>query len=141
MDDIGGLPEGQNQVVALGALCELVEVSDEGRTISCRVGEFAELSDGTRVTLHEDRGFTSSWRGLGPDDVVGAGDLVETVESLTCDVLNVVLPDDDDGEDHPWEWLAGLARQQGLRATAEDLRALPYEVVLAPSVLALTRPR
>jgi hypothetical protein len=46
-----------------------------------------------------------------------------------------VLPDDDDCEDaHPWEWLAELARARGLDVTSEDLRLLPYEVVLDDSV-------
>ncbi len=45
-------------------------------------------------------------------------------------VLAVVLPDPDDGEEHPWAWLAHLARFRGLNVTAEELRGLPYEVVL-----------
>ena len=50
-------------------------------------------------------------------------------------MLNVVLPDDDEsGEDHPWSWLADLARARGLNVTAEDLRGLPYEVILAEDV-------
>jgi hypothetical protein len=57
------------------------------------------------------------------------------VQSLTRDVLNTVLPDDDDGEDHPWSWLAALARGRGLDVTAEDLRVLPYEVVLTDAVI------
>ena len=56
-------------------------------------------------------------------------------EDLVSDVLNVVLPDDDDsGEPHPWEWLAGLGRARGLDVTADGLRALPYEVVLGDDV-------
>ncbi|WP_207782225.1 hypothetical protein [Phytoactinopolyspora limicola] len=62
----------------------------------------------------------------------------ETPESITRDVLNTVLPDDDDtGEDHPWEWLAELARGRGLMVTAGDLRGLPYEVELTDRVLEL----
>jgi len=51
--------------------------------------------------------------------------------------LNVVLPDDDEEaavEAHPWSWLAELARARGLKATAEDLRALTYEVILTDNV-------
>ena len=36
--------------------------------------------------------------------------------------------DDACGEDHPWSWLADLARARGLNATTENLRGLPYEV-------------
>jgi hypothetical protein len=52
--------------------------------------------------------------------------------------LNVVLPDDDDSEeDHPWEWLAELARERGLSVAAEHLRNLPYRVELTDRVLRL----
>ena len=37
-------------------------------------------------------------------------------------------------EAHPWSWLAALAEARGLSVTADDLRALPYEVVLTDDV-------
>jgi hypothetical protein len=50
-------------------------------------------------------------------------------------VLNVVLPDDDESaEEHPWSWLAELARARGLKVTADDLRGLRYDVILAEKV-------
>jgi len=82
------------------------------------VHEFADLDDGRRLTLHEERGFTTSgqWRYL-------------TLENLERDVRTTVLPDDDDTQDeHPWEWLAGLLQSRGVEATAEELRLLPYHV-------------
>ncbi len=79
------------------------------------------LEDGRRVILHEDRGFTLGWRSSGKSGSRAIREH-ETLESLTRDVLNVVLPDDDDcAEDHPWSWLADPARARGLTATAEDL--------------------
>jgi hypothetical protein len=86
--------------------------------VSFDVHEFAELTDGRRLTLHEERGFTTSgqWRHL-------------TLENLERDVRTTVLPDDDDtGDEHPWEWLAGLLHARGVQATAEELRLLPYSV-------------
>jgi hypothetical protein len=86
--------------------------------VSFDVHEFAELTDGRRLTLHEERGFTTSgqWRHL-------------TLENLERDVRTTVLPDDDDTQDeHPWEWLAGLLHARGVHATAEELRLLPYGV-------------
>ena len=80
--------------------------------------EFADLADGRRLTLHEERGFTTSgqWRSL-------------TLENLERDVRTTVLPDDDDTEDeHPWEWLATLLHARGVEATAQALRLLPYDV-------------
>ncbi len=98
------------------------------------MGEFVTLEDGRRVILHEDRGFTVALRSTGTR---APGELRahETLESLTHDVLTTVLPDDDEPpEDHPWSWLAELARARGLSATADDLRGLPYEVTFTDRV-------
>ena len=91
-------------------------------SISFRVEEFAVLADGRRIRLHAERGFTLSagsdpWQGL-------------TLTSLEDDVRATVLPDDaeDTGEEHPWDWLSELLRLQGVEATPEELRELPYDV-------------
>ncbi|MGH2377138.1 MAG: hypothetical protein ACRDGT_01530 [Candidatus Limnocylindria bacterium] len=105
--------------------------------MSFSVSEFATLEDGRRVILHEDRGFgfgpVMRARRSGSSGESGPGDIRgdETLESLTRDVLNVVLPDDAEssGEEHPWSWLADLARARGLDVTADDLQSLPYEVI------------
>lgn len=117
------------RVVALGATCDLRPPFDDERRQSFSVSEFALLGDGRRVILHDERGFTIG----APSGGVGKH---ETAESITRDVLNVVLPDEDEsGEEHPWSWLARLARARGLDVTAEDLRVLPYEVVLTDGVI------
>jgi hypothetical protein len=128
-------PVEPGRVVGLGAVCDLrPQRFDEARSQSFSVSEFVTLEDGRRVILHEDRGFTIGWRSSGES---GSGDVRrhETLESLTRDVLNVVLPDDDEcAEDHPWSWLADLARARGLNVTADDLRGLPYEVIFTDEV-------
>jgi hypothetical protein len=98
--------------------------------ISFRVEEYAVLADGRRIRLHAERGFTlSAVRGFGlsagADPWQGL-----TLEGLEADVRTTVLPDDaeDTGEDHPWEWLSDLLRVKGIEASAEQLRALPYDV-------------
>lgn len=90
--------------------------------IHFRVEEFAVLADGRRIRLHAERGFTLS-AGVGPRQYL-------TLESLEADVRTTVLPDDaeDTGEDHPWEWLGELLRVQGIEASPEELRTLPYDV-------------
>ncbi len=96
-------------------------VEDFKRGVSFVVHEFADLADGRRITLHEERGFTGStmWRDL-------------TLDDLERDVRTTVLPDDDDTQDeHPWEWLAELLHVRGVEATAEELRPLPYDVVFS----------
>ena len=107
-------------------------VEDFERGVSFVVHEFADLADGRRITLHEDRGFTigvtianngpepsDQWRSL-------------TLKELDRDVRTTVLPDDDESQDeHPWEWLAELVHVHGIEATAEELRHLPYNVVFS----------
>ncbi len=133
-DRVGSVPVKPGRVVGLGAICDLgPEHFEEARSQSFSVSEFVTLEDGRRVILHEDRGFTIGWRSSGE---LRSGDIREheTLESLTRDVLNVVLPDDDECEDHPWSWLADLARARGLIVTVEDLRGLPYEVIFTEMV-------
>ncbi|MGY1839423.1 MULTISPECIES: hypothetical protein [unclassified Modestobacter] len=87
-----------------------------------RVEEFAVLADGRRIRLHDERGFGLSagadpWQHL-------------TLAGLEADVRTTVLPDDaeDTGEEHPWDWLAGLLHAHGIDASPEELRTLPYDV-------------
>lgn len=124
-------------VVGLGAICDLTASADGGRTKSFAVSEFAELADGTRVVLHAERGFTTGWVNVAEPDEIAS---LETLDSLERNVLNVVLPDEDDGEPHPWDWLARLARRQGLEVTADDLRSVPYRVVFSDAVTELFGP-
>jgi hypothetical protein len=125
-------PVEPGRVVGLGALCDLVPRNSGDQSFA--VSEFVTLEDGRHVILHEDRGFTIGVRTTG-ESAPGDPREHETLESLTRDVLNVVLPDDDEsGEEHPWAWLAGLARVRGLDVTEDDLRGLPYEVVFGEQV-------
>ena len=114
-------------VVGLGAICDLNPEGNDGlRQFNFVVSEFLVLDNGDSVTLHSERGF-SGWSSSGS---IWAN---ATIQSITRDVLTTVLADDD--EAHPWEWLADLARQRGITVTADELRAVPYEVVLAERVL------
>ena len=102
-------------------------VDDFKRGVSFVVHEFAELADGRRLTLHKERGFTTS-RGPAPSDM----SWYLTLEHLERDVRTTVLPDDDDTQDqHPWEWLAALLHLHGVEATADELRGFPYIVVFS----------
>jgi len=118
-------------VVRLGALCELESASSD--QASFRVSEYAVLQDGSEIVLHAERGYTA--RAHGGDDA----DIWRhmTAEDIERDVLTVVLPDDaeETGEDHPWDWLVDLLARAGVMTSAEDLRAVPYEVRLGPAVL------
>lgn len=81
------------------------------------------------MVLHEERGFTYG-APIGPGD----GDGTDLRARIIDTVLAVVLPDPEDGEAHPWEWLSALARARGLEVTANELRGRPYEVLLTEGV-------
>ena len=101
-------------------------VEDFKQGLSFDVHEFADLADGRRLTLRDDLGFTSG----GPAPSAQWHHL--KLEQLERDVLTTVLPDEDDTrEQHPWEVLALLLRLQGVEVTGEELRLLPYDVVLS----------
>ena len=90
------------------------------------VHEFAVLDDGRRLTLHKDRGFSTSATHL-------------TADHAERSVLTTVLPDDAEvsGEDHPWEWLASLIGGHGVTVTPEQLKTVPYAVEFGPRLSAL----
>lgn len=117
-------------VVGVGAICgtRQAEFDTEGQSQSFWVSEFVRLANGRRVILHDARGFD-----VGPPVGPGASGAVGTAfsrERITETVLAVVLPDPEDGEQHPWSLLSLLASARGLNVTAEELRGLPYEVIL-----------
>lgn len=133
--DAGSVPA----VVALGAACGLRESTSgtSDGTLHYWVCEFAVLADGRRIVLHEERGF-SVGPVIGPGRGKGAGRIGR--DDIIRTVLNVVLPDDElPAEAHPFEWLASLAARRGLNVTADELRAVPYDVILTADVEALHR--
>jgi hypothetical protein len=129
--DLVTLGEYRADLAAMGRPPEAIEDALEHarETASFRVSEFAVLADGRRVTLHAERGFVSksssgsSWNGL-------------TRASVESGVWTTVLPDEDDGEDHPWHWLAELCVASGIDTTLDRLRLLPYDVELSERLLA-----
>jgi hypothetical protein len=129
------------EVVALGARCELVPPEESTASpggVSFDVSEFAVLADGRRLTLHSERGWTTWVRSTdqrGPLDPW----IALTEDGVRQDVLNVVLPDEDDGEPHPWKWLCELLREHGVETTTEHLKALPYAVELSDELRARLR--
>ncbi|MCB0871863.1 MAG: hypothetical protein H6531_11170 [Actinobacteria bacterium] len=127
-------PVEPGRIVGLGAICDLRPPGPcEEQAQDFAVSEFATLDDGRRVLLHAERGFTIGWRSAASPD--GRPSPRLTAEDLTRDVLTTVLPDGDaPTDDHPWAWLAGLARARGLDASEDALRGLPYEVVFTDAV-------
>ena len=141
-------------VIGLGAWCDFVTedeyrqrlvgegwpadeienlVEEFRRGVSFVVHEFADLADGRRLTLHEERGFsTFSVASSGTGRPVSSDQWhCLTLENLDRDVRTTVLPDDDTQDEHPWEWLAELLQVHGVDVAAEELRLVPYDVVFS----------
>jgi len=97
------------------------------------VREFALLSDGREVTLLDDRGWTTS-APLG-----GTADAGMSVTHVVRNVYNVVLPDnaEETGQEHEWQRFAQRLREAGVEVTLDELRALPYRVVLSDRLRSL----
>jgi hypothetical protein len=111
-------------VVGLGAWCDLDSQEDSAGDAgtSFKVREFALLSDGREVTLLDDRGWTTS---------APLGEI--SLTHLVRDVYTVVLPDDaeETGEEHEWQRFDHHLREAGVAVTLDELRALPYRVILS----------
>ena len=129
----------ERTVQSLGAWCDL-DSSDEytgssGGT-SFKVREFALLSDGREVTLLDDRGWTTSWTLGGTPGEQRAQLSVAQVER---NIYNVVLPDnaEETGEEHEWQLFAQRLREAGVAVTADELRGVPYRVILSDRLWSL----
>ena len=123
---------------------------------SVRALHEAELTDGSRVVLLADRGFTwsvhASRIGDGgtdaprPGDVPGAWDAISVAE-LEEDARTVVGPDEAYGgmtqeqmaAGH-WKTLAAVLAGHGVPVESERLAALPHDVELTDGVLARIAP-
>ena len=126
-------------VVGLGAWCDLdspEEDSGGGAGTSFKVREFALLSDGREVTLLDDRGWTTS-APLG--GTAGGQEVRMSVTHVVRNVYNVVLPDnaEETGEEHEWQRFAQRLREAGVAVTPDELRALPYRVILSDRLRSL----
>jgi hypothetical protein len=89
--------------------------------MSFTVREFALLSDGREVTLLDDRGWATS---ASPGEI--------SVSHIVRNVYNVALPDnaEETGEQHEWQRFVQRLREAGVEATPDELRSLPYHVIL-----------
>src|SRR5262245_64664323 len=130
-----------NVVTGLVTLVDLLVAND--RQVSFSARHEAVLSDGRRLILLDDRGWTSSTlTAEGPDGVRRAseGGVWDGIsaEEIHKTARTVVGPDEPvDGHSYEeadaahWDHLARVLGEQGLTADAADLKALPHDVVLS----------
>jgi hypothetical protein len=128
------------QVIRIVTLADVGEHPD-ARSISVSARLEAVLDDGRRLLLLDDRGWTSSLRGAGADEVdVWAG----TSEDEIAETTRVVVGPDEpfggrsqaDMETGHWNALADKLRAQGVTVDASELMELPHDVVLSDRLLA-----
>jgi hypothetical protein len=101
----------------------IVQPQPERNRVEVDVALRAELDDGRVVDVRH-HGFAIAAMNAG--DVTG---IVPPVDEV--DVRNVLIPDDDDDpEPLPWAVHVEDLREQGVEATVEALKAVPYDVVL-----------
>lgn len=122
-------------IVRLKTQVDVVEGEDQVGQMSVSARLQAELADGRRVVLLDDRGWTSR-RSDGGDPWEH-----ESVEAIGHHALTVVGPDepnedaDQDGaEAAHWDALARVLHNAGIDVSAAELAALPHEVELSDRV-------
>ena len=134
-------------VARLVTLVDLRDTDLDGH-MSFSARHEAVLEDGRHVLLLDDRGWSSSFlRTTG--DSGSARDVPDFWATTSREEIEettrfVVGPDEpfggrsqEDMERDHWAHLAGILREQGVAANADELKGLPHDVVLSERVLAL----
>lgn len=124
------------RVVAVGAWCSnrsAHEPRPERNYLSIQIDEFAELSDGTRVSIRWDRGVTVSWDSENANEHLSGQEVFIHLEGG-------LLPDEgeaaDEGQTRSWHEYARLLTEMGVAATADELKSLPYFTEFSPELQA-----
>jgi hypothetical protein len=134
-------------MAAVVRLVTFVEIRDgedhgpSGRRMSVTARHEAELADGRRVVLLDDRGWTGELRVAGGGEPPHGIWAQETAEQIEFTARAVVGPDEPfegrtraEMEAGHWETLARVLREEGIAAEAAELRALPHDVELSDRV-------
>ena len=122
--------------------------NDLGGQLSFSALHEAVLEDGRHLVLLDDRGWSSSLprTTADSDSARDVPDFWTTTsrEDIEETARFVVGPDEpfegrsqEDMEGDHWAYLAGILRQHGVAADADELKGLPHDVVLSEQVLAL----
>ena len=139
-------------VTRLVTLVDLREEVADASQMSVTARHEAVLTDGRRLLLLDDRGWSESalralWDGEVPDGDPCRGEpdiwAVTSAEDIEETARVVVGPDEppdgysqEDMEAGHWAYLAGLLRQQGVAVDATELTRLPHDIVLSERLLA-----
>lgn len=97
------------------------------------------LSDGRRLTLDRGLGFTS-WPAATDGSAVTDPWRMLSEDTIKSNVVTTLLPDDDTDGDHRWTRFVELLDTVAIRATADQLRRVPYDIELGPRLRARLPP-
>src|SRR5436309_1660174 len=134
-------------VARLVTLVDLRDDDNRGQ-MSFSARHEAVLEDGRHLILLDVRGW-STWLlrpTAGSDSARDVPDFwaITSREDIEETTRQVVGPDEpfegrsqEDVEGDHWAYLAGILRQQGVAADADELKGLPHDVVLSERLLAL----
>lgn len=134
-------------VTRLVTLVDLREGVRDAHQMSVSARHEAELLDGRRVLLLDDRGWTersltASWAGARPEEPpdIWATTSIEDIEETA---RTVVGPDEpfegssrEDAETGHWTYLSDVLRRHSVVMDPLDLKRLPHDVVLSERLLA-----
>lgn len=110
--------------------------ADGPDTVSVSARLEAELDDGSRVLLLDDRGWasTQAWETATPEDIRQTTRMV-------------VGPDEpfggrtqEDMETEHWVFLRQVLHRHGVLVDVAELQSLPHDVLLSPALVARVRP-
>ena len=131
-------------VTRLVTLVDVEERVGEASQMSVSARHEAELADGRRVLLLDDRGWTSSALRAYPAGEAPDGEdppdvwAMTSIEDIEETARVVVGPDEpfgehsqEDMEASHWAYLADILREQGIAVDALELKRLPHDVVLS----------
>lgn len=103
----------------------------ESGTPSIFVEEFADLSDGSRILLKDDRGW-SSWPRGWPQNRPSGSWKIACGRALTKQAILMLDPDDNEC----WmDWVVGRLRLLGFEVEPASVQAAPFHVEFGPRVL------
>lgn len=122
------------RAIAVGAWCTIHSSPQPlpGHcNLSVKFDEFAELSDGSRVSMRWDRGVTASWDS-------GDGDVSLSEAEVLAHIEGGLLPDEGEYADvrhsRSWHTYARSLAEVGTAVSADELKALPYLIEFSPEL-------
>jgi hypothetical protein len=134
-------------VTRLVTFVDVREGVGDARQMSVSARHEAELVDGRRVLLLDDRGWsstslTASWQGEVPAEPLDSW-ATTSAEDIEATARTVVGPDEpfegfskEDAETGHWTHLSDVLRRHGVVVDPLDLKRLPHDVVLSERLLA-----